>query len=76
FGSGYADLHRVFAHHSDFVKTDRLLLRDLFESDGKKIFFEQLHNYVKKHHKSLIVEGVETKEQLEFLQEIGIPYAQ
>ncbi len=43
---------------------------------AKKIFFEQLHNYVRKHHKSLIVEGVETKEQLEFLQEIGIPYAQ
>lgn len=76
FGSGYADLHRVFAHHSDFVKTDRLLLRDLFESDGKRNFFEQLHHYVKKHHKSLIVEGVETKEQLKFLQEIGIPYAQ
>ncbi|MBC1754518.1 EAL domain-containing protein [Listeria seeligeri] len=76
FGSGYADLHRVFAHHSDFVKTDRLLLRDLFQSDGKKIFFEQLNNYVKKHHKALIVEGVETKEQLTFLQDIGIPFAQ
>ncbi|PZG32659.1 EAL domain-containing protein [Listeria ivanovii] len=76
FGSGYADLHRVFAHHSDFVKTDRLLLRDLFQSDGKKIFFEQLNNYVKKHHKSFIVEGVETKEQLTFLQDIGVPYAQ
>lgn len=76
FGSGYADLHRVFAHHSDFVKTDRLLLRDLFQSDGKKIFFEQLNKYVKKHHKALIVEGVETKEQLTFLQDIGIPYAQ
>lgn len=38
-----------------------------------------LSNFIimlKKHHKSLIVEGVETKEQLEFLQEIGIPYAQ
>lgn len=43
---------------------------------AKKSSLSKLHNYVKKHHKSLIVEGVETKEQLEFLQEIGIPYAQ
>ncbi|WP_239254530.1 EAL domain-containing protein [Listeria ilorinensis] len=76
FGSGYADVDRILSHSADFVKTDTELLQDLLESSGKQLILQNLHQYLEKNGQALIVEGVETKEQLDFLIALGIHYAQ
>ncbi|WP_099222254.1 EAL domain-containing protein [Listeria costaricensis] len=76
FGSGYADVDRILSHSADFVKTDTSLLQDLLENPGKQLVIQNLHHYLEKNGQALIVEGVETKEQLDYLVQLGIHYAQ
>ncbi|EMG29139.1 EAL domain-containing protein [Listeria fleischmannii 1991] len=76
YGSGYADIARVLRQPTDFVKTDAQLIKDFKQHQGKKLVLTNLHRFLEKNQKKMVVEGVENKEQLEFLQHLGVTYAQ
>ncbi|WP_088808561.1 MULTISPECIES: EAL domain-containing protein [Listeria] len=76
YGSGYADIARVLRHPTDFVKTDAELLKDVQNHHGKKLVLTNLHHFLEKKKKKMVVEGVENKEQFHYLVGLGITYAQ
>ncbi len=76
FGSGYADIARVLKHPTDFVKTDAELLKNVQHHHGKKLVLTNLHHFLEKKRKKVVVEGVENRDQLNYLVDLGITYAQ
>ncbi len=76
FGSGYSSLNMLTNVNIDVLKIDMMFL-DLDE--GSRKGFEILESVVKMAkllRLPVVVEGVETKEQLEFLRRLNCDYAQ
>ena len=76
FGSGYSSLNMLTNVNIDVLKIDMMFL-DLDEGNRKG--FEILESVIKMAkllHLPVVVEGVETKEQLEFLRQLKCDYAQ
>ena len=77
FGSGYSSLNMLKETIVDILKIDMKFL-DIKEEDAKK-GFAILKSIIKMSHEMnlpIIVEGVETKEQAEFLTKMKVRYAQ
>jgi diguanylate cyclase (GGDEF)-like protein len=71
FGSGYSSLNVLKDYNFDVLKIDMLFLRD-FESNPKsKEIVASIIEMAKKLGIDTLVEGVETKEQYDYLKEIG-----
>ena len=76
FGSGYSSLNMLSDLQLDAIKLDgRFLL--LKENDNKALhILESVVNMAKVIALPIIVEGVETKEQADFLENLGCRYSQ
>ena len=76
FGSGYSSLNVLRNLKVDVIKLDALFLN--FESEDEKgiHIIESVVNMTKQISLPVIVEGVETKEQVEFLRGLGCRYIQ
>jgi EAL domain-containing protein (putative c-di-GMP-specific phosphodiesterase class I) len=75
FGTGYTSLSRVTTIPADVVKIDKSLV-DAYMVPGKERFLDDLTRLVHGLKKKIIVEGVETKEQLEICRELGCDMVQ
>ena len=76
FGSGYSSLNTLKDTQFDVLKIDRTFLNDFIGSDrGQKIVAHTI-SMAKSIGIDLIAEGVETKEQAEFLNDCGCGIAQ
>ena len=76
FGSGYSSLNTLKDTKFDVIKIDRFFLQNLIDSErGKKIVEHTIH-MTKDIGLDMIAEGVETKEQAQFLCECGCDKAQ
>ena len=76
FGSGATSLKLTFSIKSNFVKIDKELVTDIEERKDKQVF---LYNIIRSFYDpagALVVEGVETKEELDTLMKIGYRYYQ
>jgi len=76
FGSGYSSLNMLRNAPVDTLKIDRFFLDEIMSTDRGKIIVESSVRMAKQLGLSVIAEGVETKEQLEFLSEIDCDIAQ
>lgn len=78
FGAGYSSLNVLSNLEADIVKLDRQFLMDAAAKQGRfiKEFLSLLIQMIKQLGFQVIAEGVETKEQVEFLKEAGCTYAQ
>jgi EAL domain-containing protein (putative c-di-GMP-specific phosphodiesterase class I)/CheY-like chemotaxis protein len=75
-GCGYASLDTVAQVNPDFVKIDKPLIRDI-HIDGLRLgIVESINNFCRKSGILTIAEGVESKEELEKLRQLGIDAAQ
>ena len=70
FGTGYSSLAYLKTFHVDQVKIDRSFIMDIPVKDEGMIA-EVIIHLAKRLDMSVIAEGVETKEQLDFLREKG-----
>lgn len=79
FGSGYSSLNSLKSYNMDIIKLDMAFLRGwnskMQEIRAKKIV-DSVIQMSRKLGIRVIVEGVETKEQVDFLIGIGCQYAQ
>ena len=76
FGSGYSSLNMLKEIEVSVIKIDRHFLEDFINSDkGKKIIVSIL-GLIRSLGLSSVAEGVETKEQLDFLKEAGCHWVQ
>ncbi len=70
FGSGYSSLNTLKDILFDEVKMDKSFLKEGLPVNGK-IVIEEIFHLLKRTHKSIVCEGIETKEVADFLIEAG-----
>ena len=77
FGSGYSSLNMLRKLNVDIIKLDAQFLRLNEQDEDKGIhILETIVNMAKTMSLPIIVEGVENREQLVFLSELGCRYIQ
>ena len=77
FGSGYSSLNMLYKIDVDIIKIDAFFLHFEQEREEKGIhILESIINMTRTMGLPIIVEGVETKEQVEFLRTLGCRYMQ
>lgn len=71
FGSGYSSLNMLKDIQVDVLKIDMAFLRKDKDTERSKAILKTVINLSKELGIPIIMEGVETKEQVEFLKEMG-----
>ena len=71
FGSGYSSLDALQSIRFDTVKFDMSFMQKLDESESSRIVLTELMKLATSLNADTVCEGVETEEQIRFLQEIG-----
>ncbi len=71
FGSGYSSLNMLKDLPVDGIKLDRSFVREVGQSARAGMIMESIVAMVKKLAMGIVVEGVETKDQLAYLASIG-----
>lgn len=75
-GSGYSGLNRICSINPSFLKIDIEIIRGINKDTFKKSLVNSMVEFSKKVGILVIAEGVETKEELDTVIELKIPYAQ
>lgn len=76
YGTGYSNLNRVCSMPLDVVKLDKSLVDNVCTSEPARIVMENTISMMKRLNKKVLVEGVETKEQADYLIGQGVDYIQ
>ena len=71
FGSGYSSLNVLKDYQFDVVKIDMRFLSNLESSEKAKTLLGSIVDMAERIHMLTLTEGVETKEQADFLNKIG-----
>lgn len=71
FGSGYSSLNVLLETPFDVLKLDKKFMDNMMASKKGTLILEHVVAMAKKLELGLLAEGVETKEQVELLSEIG-----
>lgn len=76
FGSGYSSLNILLETPFDVIKLDRKFMINMMLSGKGRLILEQVITMADKLQLEVLAEGVETKEQVELLQNIGCDQVQ
>ena len=76
YGTGYSNVSAVFSLNLDVVKIDKSILWGAEKSKLGMIILENTIRMIRQMEKKILVEGVETKEQIELLRKLGVDYLQ
>jgi EAL domain-containing protein (putative c-di-GMP-specific phosphodiesterase class I) len=76
FGTGYSHLTHLHQLDFDVIKIDQAFVREMFSSERAMSIVRAIVALGRAIHADLVVEGVETRAQLDLLREIGCRYAQ
>jgi diguanylate cyclase (GGDEF)-like protein len=75
-GFDISSLERLIVLEPDFVKVDRKYVQGITREPGKVRLLKRLANVGKSLGSEIIAEGIETREDLPILRELGIHYGQ
>ena len=76
YGTGYSNMHSFFSLEFDIVKIDKSILWGAQESTMGRILLENTIRMLRQMGRRILVEGVETREQVDLLRRLGVDYAQ
>ena len=76
FGTGYSNLTHLYKLEFEFIKVDQAFARHMFDSPRAMAIVEAIVAMAHGIGADVICEGVETREQLQRLRELGVRYAQ
>lgn len=75
-GSGFSTLEVYNLLNTDFIKIDKSIIRHIQDSESNQNFFHKLMTLKSQHGVTVLAEGVETKEEADFLTRHGIDLMQ
>ncbi|MDF2946223.1 MAG: hypothetical protein K0S51_902 [Bacillales bacterium] len=75
-GAGYSSLQAISELEPDFIKIDRSLITNINNNRIKASLVEAFTYFANKSDTKIIAEGIETKEELDFLVNLGVNYGQ
>lgn len=75
-GSGYNSLKTLVYLKPEFIKLDRSLIQFIDKNCEQQQLVTLLMKYAEQAETKIIAEGIERQEEIEYLQAIGIHYAQ
>jgi EAL domain-containing protein (putative c-di-GMP-specific phosphodiesterase class I) len=75
-GSGFASLRHTLRIGPDIVKVDISLTRQIDTDRGRRALASALISFADEMNMSIVAEGIETKEELETLLELGVHFGQ
>jgi len=75
-GTGYSALHVLAELHPEFIKLDKMLVRDLADEPIKRNLVSAITGFANESQSVVIAEGVETEIEVNVLQELGIELQQ
>ena len=75
-GAGYSGLNMITDIHPHFIKLDMNLIRDIDKDATKQSLIKSFTEFASLTNTYLIAEGIETKQELLKLVEIGVHYGQ
>ncbi len=70
FGSGYSSLNLLNVLPVDIIKLDRMMFHDIQNQDRSKKIVKNAIHIVRDLEMKAVAEGIETKEQVDFLKDI------
>lgn len=76
FGSGYSSLNILLETPFDVIKLDKKFMENMMVSGKGRMILEQVVSMANKLDLGLLAEGVETREQIELLRNIGCDQVQ
>jgi EAL domain-containing protein (putative c-di-GMP-specific phosphodiesterase class I) len=76
YGSGYSNNNLLISVPSHFIKIDMNFIRDIDKSSNKKELVRTVVEFSKFIGAKIICEGIETKEELDVLINLGADYGQ
>lgn len=81
FGTGYSNLSQITRAEFSIIKVDKSLLWPIFEKknpnkENARILLENMISMILEMGLQVVVEGVETQEQLDYLCGLGVNYIQ
>lgn len=76
FGSGYSSLNILLETPFDVIKLDKKFMENMMVSGKGRLILEQVVSMANKLELGLLAEGVETREQIDLLQNIGCDQVQ
>lgn len=76
FGTGYNDCSSLSLLEPDYIKLDRCLISDIDSSPKKQERLKEIIDIAHSLNISVLAEGVETKEEYEYLKHSGTGLAQ
>lgn len=76
FGSGYSSLNILLETPFDVIKLDKKFMENMMLSGKGRMILEQVVSMANRLGLGLLAEGVETREQVELLQNIGCDQVQ
>jgi diguanylate cyclase (GGDEF)-like protein len=71
FGTGYSSLSYLTRFPIDTLKLDKSFLNDIIVDSDRNIIVDAVVRLGRRLKKKVLAEGVETREQLRFIQELG-----
>ncbi len=75
-GSGYNSLKTLIYLKPEFIKLDRSLIQNIDQNESSQKLVSLIHNYAEQSETKIIAEGIERYEELNYLQSVGIQFAQ
>ena len=76
FGTGESNLNYIVDMPVQIIKFDRTMTQDYFKNDRTRLVMDSIIKMVQNMHLKIVVEGIETKEQLETMEKLGVDYIQ
>lgn len=76
FGSGFSSLMYLSKFNIDILKTDKFFMEDISKKNANTIIFESIVKLVSDLDISLVVEGIETAVQQNYVKSLGCPIGQ
>lgn len=76
FGTGYSSLSTLHTYDFDTLKIDHSFVRDILKNKKSQSMLKSLSYLAKNLSLKTVVEGVESEEELRFMKELKLDYAQ